>query len=77
MSFNHKGENMKTIRVGNSGNRTLWTLLLISGLGALYFYQRRGGKITDLIASGAQQFTAARQKIGQIAPSVESTQATV
>lgn len=63
---------MKTIRVGNNSNRTLWTLLLIAGLGGLYFYQRRGGKVSSLISSGISQVTAARQRIGQIAPSVDA-----
>ena len=61
---------MKTIRVGNARNRNLFSLVLLAGLGALYYYQRNGGKISDLLSQGVSGVKSVRSKIAEIAPSV-------
>jgi hypothetical protein len=61
---------MKTIRVGNSQNRNIFTLVLLAGLGALYYYQRSGGKVSELLRQGMTGVKSVRNKISEIAPSV-------
>jgi hypothetical protein len=53
---------MKTVRVGSNLTSNFPVMFALIGLGALYFYHRRGGSVRGLIGS-------ARSTINRVAPS--------
>lgn len=64
---------MKTISVPRSGRSLFSTLLVLGGLGALYYYYQRGGKTGDLINRASGKINQARNYMKKSDNKMESS----